>query len=176
MRTRPTEAAFHVDVTTEIASSPERVWQVFTSFANYPAWNPAIVRVSGEMRAGAKLNLRVILLGFKQWSLRATVLSVAPNRELTWEAHFIAPVLFLARHACRIEPWEAGRVRFRQVEYYSGLLAPVLARLLAPFTRRSFEQMNQRLRATVEGLSLPQAANAGDGAVNRTHARGVGGD
>lgn len=153
MPTDPPERLFHVDMATEIAGSPEQVWQVLTSFDGYPQWNPAIRRVSGELKTGAKLRMTVVLFGFKQWNLRATVLAVMPNRQLVWEAQLLSPFFFLAKHIFDIEPLTAGRVMFRQSEQYKGLLAPVLARVLAPFTRRSFEQMNGRLRDLAERSS-----------------------
>jgi uncharacterized protein YndB with AHSA1/START domain len=42
-----------------IDAPPERVWAAVTDFAAYPEWNPFIRRISGELREGARLEVRI---------------------------------------------------------------------------------------------------------------------
>ncbi len=38
-----------------INASKEKVWQVLTDFDKYPAWNPFIVSIKGELKVSTRL-------------------------------------------------------------------------------------------------------------------------
>ena len=71
----------------EIAARPERVWDILTDFASYPRWNPFIRRISGELKVGERLDIRLEPPDSRGITLRPTVLSVEPNRQLRWLGH-----------------------------------------------------------------------------------------
>jgi len=142
-----------IRVETVILASGEQVWQVLTWFPAYCMWNPAIRRARGQARPGERLDLRVVLFGFLEWELTALVVAAEAPRHLAWKAHLGAPFLFAAEHSFDIQSAAQEGVVLIQRETYSGLLAPFLAPLLAPFTRRTFEQMNQALAGMAEGAA-----------------------
>ena len=39
---------------------PERVWAVLTDFDSYPKWNPFIHSISGDLRVGGHLIVRIV--------------------------------------------------------------------------------------------------------------------
>ena len=43
----------------EIGATAERVWDILTDFAAYPAWNPFIPRLDGSVAVGARLDARL---------------------------------------------------------------------------------------------------------------------
>jgi len=43
----------------EIDAPPERIWAVVTDFGAYQEWNPFIRRISGELREGARLEVKI---------------------------------------------------------------------------------------------------------------------
>lgn len=49
------------DTHIDIDAPPDRVWQVLTNFADYPNWNPFIIKVQGEPIAGTKIKKRIVL-------------------------------------------------------------------------------------------------------------------
>jgi hypothetical protein len=63
---------------------------------------------------------------------------------------FFAPGLFDGEHIFTIEPLGTGRVRFTQRETFTGLLVPLLARMLDTGTQHGFEEMNKALKARAE--------------------------
>ncbi len=134
----------------EIQASAERVWQVLTDFASFPQWNPFMRRASGEVKAGARLEVRIQPSGARGMTFKPTVLKAEPNRELRWLGHLLIPGLFDGEHILSIEPLAANRVRFVQREVFTGLLVPLFARGLDTGTRRGFEEMNQALKARAE--------------------------
>jgi hypothetical protein len=106
-----------------------------------------IPAISGELRKGATLALRVT--GAAR-PLRARVLRLEPNRELTilvlWPLGLLRPV-----NTQRVEPLESNRTRYTYTETFSGLLLPLVAgnldRNVAPFYQATCEA----LKARVEG-------------------------
>jgi hypothetical protein len=68
----------------EIAASPERVWDILADFAAYPRWNPFIRHISGELEVGERLEVRLEPPDSRGMTLRPTVLSAEPHRQLRW--------------------------------------------------------------------------------------------
>jgi hypothetical protein len=133
----------------EIDAPPERVWAVVTDFAAYPEWNPFIRRIGGELRVGARLEVRIEPPGARATTFKPTVRAVEENRELRWLGRLLVPGIFDGEHSLRIEPLEDRRSRFVQSERFSGLLVGLVKRTLAK-TDAGFGQMNAALKARVE--------------------------
>jgi hypothetical protein len=135
-----------------INAGAQRVWGILTDFASYPQWNPFIRRISGELKVGERLEVRLEPPDGRGITLRPMVLSAEPNRELRWLGHLLVPGLFDGEHSLAIQPLEENRVRFVQSEAFKGLLVPLLARSLDNTTLRGFEEMNGALKERVEAL------------------------
>jgi hypothetical protein len=133
----------------EIEAPPDRVWAVVTDFAAYPDWNPFIRRISGEVREGARLEVRIEPPGGRAMTFKPTVRAAEPNRELRWLGRLLVPGLVDGEHSLRIEPLEDARCRFVQSERFTGILIPFAGGTLAK-TESGFEQMNAALKARVE--------------------------
>jgi hypothetical protein len=136
----------------EIDAPPERIWAVVTDFGAYPEWNPFIRRISGELREGARLEVRIEPPGARATTFKPTVRSVEANRELRWLGRLLLPGVFDGEHSLRIEPLDGGRSRFVQSERFSGFLVGLFKGTLAK-TEAGFEQMNTRLKARAEQAS-----------------------
>jgi hypothetical protein len=136
----------------EIDAPPERVWAVVTDFAAYPEWNPFIRRISGDLREGTRLEVRIEPPGARATTFKPTVRAVEANRELRWLGRLLLPGFFDGEHSLRIEPLDGGRSRFVQSERFSGLLVGLVKGTLAK-TEAGFEQMNTALKARVEHAS-----------------------
>jgi hypothetical protein len=133
----------------EIDAPPERVWAVVTEFAAYPEWNPFIRRIDGELRVGARLEVRIEPPGARATTFKPTVRAVESDRELRWLGRLLVPGIFDGEHSLLIEPREGGRSRFVQSERFSGVLVGPFKGMLAK-TEGGFEQMNAALKARVE--------------------------
>ena len=88
----------------DIEAPPAVVWAVLTDTLAYPEWNPFIPRLSGELRAGAKLEVRIEPPGGRAMTFKPTVLAVEPERELRWLGRLLVPGLFDGEHILHIEP------------------------------------------------------------------------
>jgi hypothetical protein len=137
---------------TEIAieATAERVWEILTDFAAYPAWNAFIPCISGPGTVGSRLDLQMRPPGGRGMQLRPTVLAAAPSQELRWLGQLGVPGLFDGEHRFLIEPLGTNRVRFVQEERFTGLLAPLFLRFIESGTRRGFEAMNHALKTRAE--------------------------
>ena len=140
----------------EINASAERVWDILTNFASYPQWNPFIRRISGELKVGERLEVRLEPPDSRGITLRPKVLRAEPNRLMRWVGHLLVPGLFDGEHSLLIQPLGEDRVRFIQHEVFKGVLVRLLARSLDTNTLRGFEEMNEALKERAE--AIPESA------------------
>ena len=136
----------------EIDAPPDRVWAVLTDFPAHPEWNPFIRRIGGELREGARLEVRIEPPGSRAMTFKPTVRAVESNRELRWLDRLFVPGVFDGEHTLRIESLDGGRSRFIQSERFSGLLVALVKGVLAK-TEVGFERMNTELKARAERQS-----------------------
>src|ERR671918_117168 len=92
----------------EIDAPPGRVWAVVSDFAAYPEWNPFIRRIGGELREGARLEVRIEPPDTRAMTFKPTVRAVEANRELRWLGRLLLPGVFDGEHSLRIEPLDSG--------------------------------------------------------------------
>jgi len=133
-----------------IQSEPERVWDIFSDFKSYPRWNPFIHSVDGEVCAGNRILIRLTPPDAKPVSFKPAVLLVNQNRELRWLGHFIIPGLFDGEHIFELADNKNGTTTFIQREIFTGILVPLLKKMLDNNTRRGFEMMNRKLKEICE--------------------------
>ena len=134
----------------DIQTTPERVWQVLTDFADYPQWNPFLTRAAGEPTTGSRLELRMQPAGGRAMTFRPTVLEATANRRLRWLGRLLFPGIFDGEHSFTVEPLPDGRTRLVQQEEFRGVLVPFLARSLDRRTLPAFEDMNSALKTRAE--------------------------
>ena len=134
----------------EIQASAERVWGLLTDFARFPNWNPFICWAKGEVKVGARLEIRIQPSGARGMTFKPVVLKVDPMRELRWLGRLLTPGLFDGKHIFSVERLSPQRVRFTQREIFNGLFVPLLARDLDTNTLRGFNEMNQALKVQAE--------------------------
>lgn len=129
-----------------IASSPRRVWRVFSDFSAYPLWNVFLVRVTGDVKQGEELEIRIQLPGVKAAQYRAKVLKVAAEKELRWKwKDFLK-----GEHIFTLEPMGENMTRFTQrVEF--GFLSGALAdKEMMAKAEEMFGHMHRALKARCE--------------------------
>jgi hypothetical protein len=133
----------------DIEAPPAAVWAVLTDTRSYPEWNPFMPRLLGELREGAKLEVRIEPPGGRAMTFKPTVLAVEPERELRWLGRLLVPGLFDGEHILRIEPLDQAGSRFTQAERFSGILVGLFKGTLDK-TELGFEQMNAALKTRAE--------------------------
>lgn len=136
----------------DIDATPERVWDVLTDLAAYPAWNPFIVRAQGVVQPGRRLALRMQPVGSPAMTLRPGLVEVDAPRELRWRGQLGMPGVMDAEHTFILQPQGSG-TRLIQHETFRGILVPLLAASLERSTMPAFVAMNEALKKRAENPS-----------------------
>jgi hypothetical protein len=127
----------------DIPASPATVWQVLAQTDRYPEWNP-FMTISGRLAVGERLAV-TIRPGRRTMTFRPTVLAVEDGTLVRWRGTAGVRGIFDGEHELRLEPGPDGGTRFVQREAFSGLLVPLLRRVLDD-TEAGFAAMNVALR------------------------------
>nr|WP_197463207.1 SRPBCC domain-containing protein [Gluconobacter thailandicus] len=137
-----------VETQIEITASPERVWKVLTDTAAYPSWNPFIRTLTGHLRTGQRLTVK--LNGQERngdMVFNPKVIGVNPGQYLQWIGKIWGlPGLFTGVHDFEIIPTNHGTV-FRQSETFSGMF---LWFYDVERVRSDFEKMNYAVKKRAE--------------------------
>jgi hypothetical protein len=138
-----------IETEIDVAAPAPRVWHVLADFDAYPAWNPFISRIEGDVAVGARLRVTVAVPGRKPRRVRPTLLVADRPHEICWRGRFLFPGLFDGVHFFRIES-KGDHCRFYQGERFTGLLTRTANESLYPALKAGFEAMNKALKARAE--------------------------
>jgi len=134
----------------EINATPQRVWEVLTDWPSFPAWNPFIRSATGTLAEGSRVRIQ-LRLGSLLVPLRPVITRVDPPRELRWQANLPVRGIFDVERRFRIEPTSPDAARLVQSESPTGLLAPVLGRLLFDDIVVGYRALETAIKARAEG-------------------------
>lgn len=140
------------EIETEIVikAAPEKVWAILTDFDSYPVWNPFIKSVTGRVKAGNRITIRINPPGAKGMTFKPQVLAFESNKELRWLGRLWLPGLFDGEHKFELIDNGNGTTTFKQSEKFKGVLVPLLEKQLDNNTRSGFVEMNQKLKELAE--------------------------
>jgi hypothetical protein len=131
-------------------ASPEKVWEVLSTFSEYENWNPFIRRISGSMEKGARLEVRIAPPGSKGMTFKPIVLEVEKAKAFRWKGTLGIPGIFDGEHYFILEDMRNGQTRLLHGERFSGLLVPFI-NLSA--TEAGFKVMNESLSKRLASLT-----------------------
>ncbi|MEA1902363.1 MAG: SRPBCC domain-containing protein [Actinomycetota bacterium] len=133
----------------EIAATPEKVWEVLTDLDSYEEWNAHIVSASGNVAKGDRLDLEMTTPKGKKMRFTPFVTEAIPNRSFEWLGKLGLKGVFDGRHRFDLEPTAKG-IRLIHGEEFTGVLSPMIFRMIGDQTRADFETMNAGLKERVE--------------------------
>ena len=142
-----------IETSIDIAASAPAVWKILTEFGLYGDWNPFITNVSGSVREGTRITVSIKPPGKTEMTFKPLVLTVTPERHITWLGHFLTPGLLDGQHDFRIEDRMAG-CRFHQSEQFSGILVRLFGGTFLGATKAGFDLMNIALKERTESAAL----------------------
>lgn len=130
----------HVD----LPVAPTVVWKQLIDVESMGSWNPFITSLSGVLKVGERLRVRVAPVGGRPMTFTPRVTVVEANHRLEWLGRMGVPGIFDGRHSFTLIPTDNGGTRFVQAEDFSGVLVPFTTRLLGK-TEAGFQAMNAAL-------------------------------
>lgn len=136
-----------------IDAPKETVWGVLTDFTNYPAWNPFIVNIEGELITGSKLT-NTMLNGDKRFVFRPKVLKVIPYRYFDWAGSLWVKGIFDGHHYFEIEELTPAQVKLSHGEYFSGIFSTYILKKIGDDTLDNFIKMNQAIKKLAESIQI----------------------
>ena len=142
-----------IEHTVDIQAPAATVWHILTDTDTYEDWNPFMPRLSGRLARGERLTLTV-RPRTRTMTFRPTVLAVEDGTLIRWRGRLGMPGLFDGEHELRLEPIPDGGTRFVQRETFTGLLVPMMPRVLDD-TAAGFAAMNVALRDRAVSRTAP---------------------
>ena len=139
-----------IETSVEIAAKPSEVWTVLTEFDRYSTWNPFIPKVDGVAAPGATLTVHVGI-GQAAAPIEAEIVTFQPDQELVWRSKLLTPGLFDRDHIFKIEPTATG-CTLKQIQTFSGPMAPIAGALTSGVVRHGLNSMNEALKRRVERI------------------------
>lgn len=134
----------------EIAAGRERVWEILADFDRYPEWNPFVRKIEGEKVVGGRLTVHIKPGDGKGITLKPEIVRFEKHEAFVWNGKLLIGGLFDGKHEFRLEPIDKDTTRFIHREEFTGILVPILWRMLEEDTRKGFIEMNKALRTAAE--------------------------
>jgi len=133
--------------TITINASPERIWKILTNAANFPQWEPGVLRIEGKIAPGEKITVYTKLSPDRAFPV--TVSEFIPNQRMVWSSGM--PLgLFKGARTFTLTPKGKGAVEVATKEEFSGLLLPLIGRTIPDLTE-SFQNFAAGLKKAAEG-------------------------
>jgi len=128
-----------------INASREKIWNILMDFERYHEWNSFIKSISGKVKKGNQIRVKLEGMTFKP-----VVLVLNENTELKWFGHLWFKGLFDGEHKFKLIDNGNGTTKFEQSENFNGILVKLFSRSLDKNTKTGFEQMNKELKLRAE--------------------------
>lgn len=156
----PLAAAKTISTKVHIACEIEAVWAVLTGFAAYASWNPYLVRIEGEARAGAALRVQALSLGAARPVLQhIEVVSLVPYG-MRWQAGAADRAELACDHRFELEATGPRATLFKHCEHFTGSRIGEFGSYHEATITRNFLRFNQALRSRCEGRPAAGARGA----------------
>ena len=133
-------------VEVRIQAEAPRVWGLLTDAKDFARWNSTVASIDGEIRDGARLRIRV---PGSDRVFTPVISGVVPPAHMTWTGGLAG--LFKGVRTFDLEPAGDGSTGFAMEERFSGLMLPLVRRLLPDFGP-IFERYAHDLKREAERL------------------------
>jgi hypothetical protein len=121
-----------------------------TDFANYKNWNPFVKELTGDVKLGEKIKVLLQQPDSSPMKFAPEVTAFEKNEKFAWKGKLFINGLFDGEHSFELQAIGKDKTLFTQQEHFSGILIPLLSKMIDTKTRQGFESMNQKLKEVVE--------------------------
>jgi len=130
----------------------EEIWKVLIEGDAYPNWNPFINKVSDDIYEGNKLKMTLSPEFSSEGEVEIKVGQLWFGKTMVWISRPLMTDLLSGRHYFKTEEMPDGKIKFINLETYSGILLYLAMPFIEPKARQGFEAMNIALKAEAERL------------------------
>lgn len=149
---------FSFNVSTSVVVDAPRavVWDVLVSVDRWASWTSVLQHESGGLGVGARPRLRLDPPSGRGYAFRPEITVRDEARTLEWVGRTGPSGVFDGRHRFDLDELDVGATRVRNTERFSGLLAPLLRRVMVDpdEVRHGFDALNDDLRRAAEQRTL----------------------
>ena len=133
--------------TINIARPPEAIWAVLADATSYSEWATGVHRLEGQIENGAVLKLFTVSKPERPMKLKVSQLESPKTFTLSGG---LPLGLFSGDRTVTLTPRPDGMTEFKMSEVFSGLLSPIMERMIPDLTD-SFKAYAEALKQTCEG-------------------------
>lgn len=131
----------------EIKARPEKVLQIFMDTDKFPDWNPFIQKLSGPVRVGEKIKVKLPGMSFKP-----VVMTLEKNKSFSWLVKLGIKGVFDGHHQFEFIDNGESTV-FVHKEEFNGILVKWFMKNKSEEIKRGYEAMNEALKNEVMSTS-----------------------
>lgn len=138
-----------IKTSVRIHASPEKVWDILSDLSSWEQWNPFMIKASGEVKVGNKLNLTFHAPGMSAMKMSPTVQWKEDKKGFGWLGSLGMKGIFDGTHNFELVQ-EGDFTILYHSEKFSGILIPFMRKKLNVNTKEGFEKMNEALKNRCE--------------------------
>lgn len=132
--------------TINIQAPAEKIWKILTDGPNYPTWDPGVIRIEGEIKAGGKVTAYNKISPNRAFPVKVS--EFVPNQKMTWIGGM--PLgLFKGERTFTLVAKGDGSIDFTLREEFSGPMLALIGRTI-PDMNESFQNFVKGLKAHAE--------------------------
>ncbi len=137
------------NVTIKIKADAETIWSILTDGSKYAEWNEAVEKVEGDISLGQRIKVYAKVSPGRAFPV--TVVGFAPGKEMIWLGGMPLGVFKGIRTFTLVDE-RNGIVEFGMHEVFSGIMSPLILRLMPDLTE-SFAQFAAGLKRKAENTA-----------------------
>jgi hypothetical protein len=138
-----------IETSIRIEASQEKIWNILTNLAGWEQWNPFMVKASGTIKVGNKLNLTFHAPGMSPMKISPTVQWKKEGKGFGWLGSLGIKGIFDGTHNFKLIQ-DDNVIILHHSENFSGILIPFMKKMLNVNTKEGFERMNKALKILSE--------------------------
>ncbi|MCU0438133.1 MAG: SRPBCC domain-containing protein [Raineya sp.] len=137
-------ASYHTSI--EINAPVEKVWAELMNIESYPAWNPLVKTIQGDLKQGNEIKIYIIPL---KSNFKAKLTVFQSQKEMTWLGAVGAKWIVCGEHYYRLEA-KGDKTLLLHGEEFKGILSYLIPPFITSMMKKTFEKHNQILKQRIE--------------------------
>ena len=130
----------------------EKVWAVLTDIESFPDWNPNTIRLVGEQKVGAILQIETQLSKKRTIKEEMIVRAYEQNQRWCWGNKIFSKIFGYSQRCKIIRRFGKNQTLYITTEKFKGMLAPMIIGTMKKRLLKGFKKESLKLKRRVENL------------------------